>query len=181
MSNVASSAVVVMRVSPAGYADIRKSLPAIARESHYRWTQLNRLTGPVLNRTDFATCQAAWDRREASKRFRRSKADRVPGFRKPPLLSSLSAATKANMARRGTSRGKGFRSVNPPAEGPFAPEPDPCICLKKRIDFLSRELESSLMDVGECLNRIQGKLNSEILVGEQCLDDQSDRLLRHGD
>src|ERR1700704_1945126 len=60
------------------------------------------------------------------------------------------------------------------------PEPGPRVRLDEQVDFLRRQLETARMEVGEGLHGFDDESNPEVFVGEQPVDDDADRLLRHG-
>jgi hypothetical protein len=60
--------------------------------------------------------------------------------------------------------------MNPAAEALFAAEPRPEVGLRERIDLVRREIQSQKLKLCERFETITSELDSELVVGEQFVD-----------
>src|SRR5262245_50952725 len=68
-------------------------------------------------------------------------------------------------------------SLNGSAEPLFSPEPDHGVRLQEHVNLAGCELETSAMEICKRLHRIEREADSEVLVGQQPIHDQTDCLL----
>jgi hypothetical protein len=58
-----------------------------------------------------------------------------------------------------------------------APEPETSIRLEEQIDLVRRQSQALELELRERLDPIAGKSNTEVFIGEQSLDDDSNHVL----
>jgi hypothetical protein len=69
--------------------------------------------------------------------------------------------------------------MNPRSGACSCPEPRPRVGLDEQIDFLRGQLKTARVEVSQRLDGFDDESNPEAFVGEQSVDDEADRLLRH--
>jgi hypothetical protein len=67
--------------------------------------------------------------------------------------------------------------MSSPCQRQIVPDPGSDVRLDEQFNFLRRQRETSQVQIDERVPRIDGKLPTEIFVGEQPVDDESDSLL----